>query len=138
VNRLKPLIRLSRWKVDEQSRALAQLLEEEQRIRRADVTLQHQLEQERQAAQSSLEAAGMYGPFAAGISKRREALANELARLQTRIDETRDRLREAMGEAKKVEIADSNAKARERAEQKAKEDAMLDEAALEGFRRKKQ
>jgi flagellar export protein FliJ len=130
------LIRLNKFKVDECSRILLGLQSESQKLKDQDTTLAAKLEYEREAAKQSLEASALFGPFANNISKQRRAIAGEQRRLATRISDARDNLRAAMGEVKKYEIAQANARAAEAQEEAARESNRLDEAAIEGFRRK--
>ena len=57
-------------------------------------------------------------------------------RIERKVDEARDALREAMSEVKKYEIAEANRVARVAQEEKSRESNLLDEIALQGFRRK--
>ncbi len=134
----KTLIRLNKFKVDERSKALVALQAESQRLADRDRGLIELVEKERIAAQSSLEAGALFGPFSNGITKRRERIAAEQVRLGTLIDKARDDLRAAMGEMKKFEIVESKARAAERREQASKDAQLLDETALSGFRRKEE
>ncbi len=132
------LIRLNRWKVDERSRELNALQGQAQKLKDQDKMLVDRLEYEREAAKSSLEASAMFGPFSNGIGKQRNRIAADLRQLARKIDEARDNLRAAMGEVKKFEIAEANARAIEARELAAKESQLLDETALSGFRRKQE
>ena len=134
----KALIRLNRWKVDEKSRALAELQAEAQRLADIEADLLVKLEEERIAARSSLEAGALFGPYAYGVAQQRRKLEVERARVERHIEIARDELRLAMGEVKKFEIAEANAQARKAAQEKAKEDQALDEIALTGFRRREE
>ncbi len=130
------LLRLNKWKVDEKSRALSQLLAEVARIEDAIAALLAEVEEEKRVASESLEAGALFATYVSLAHERRCKLEDMKARLEQKISRARDELRAAMGEAKKFEIAERNAEARARAARKAKDDAALDEAALEGFRRK--
>ena len=130
------LLRLNRWKVDEKSRALSKLLAEVTTIEEIIVALLAEVEEEKRVAAESLEAGALFATYVSLAHDRRCKLEDQKARLERRITVARDELRMAMGEAKKFEIAEDNAKARERAKRKAKDDSALDEAALNGFRRK--
>jgi flagellar export protein FliJ len=77
-----------------------------------------------------------FSAYSESMLKRRDIIADERTRLEKRIEVARDALRVAMGEAKKFDIAAANQTAREQAALKAKEDEAMDEAALNGFRRR--
>ncbi len=134
----KTLIRLNRFQVDERSKKLVALQAESQRLTDRDSELGELLERERIAAMSSIEAGAMYGAFSNGIAKRRERIAAEQVRLRALIDKARDDLRAAMGEVKKFEIAEGKARESERREEAGRQSQLLDETALEGFRRKQE
>jgi flagellar export protein FliJ len=130
------LVRLNKWKVDERSRALSKLLAEVTAIEETIAALLAEVEEEKRVAAESLEAGALFAAYVSLAHDRRCKLEDQKARLERRINVARDELRVAMGEAKKFEIAEDNLKARERAARKAKDDSALDEAALNGFRRK--
>jgi flagellar export protein FliJ len=130
------LVRLNRWKVDEKSRALGQLLAEAQRLADTEVALLAEIEQERKAAADSIEAGALFAGYVVAVHERRRRLEAERGKIERRIEVARDELRAAMGEARKFEIAQANAEARERAERLAEDNAALDEAALNAYLRK--
>ena len=129
------LVRLNKWKVDEKSRALGVLLTEAQRLADIEAALLVEIEQEKIAAANSIEAGALFAGYVVAVHERRRRLEADRGKIEKRIEVARDELRAAMGEAKKFEIADNNAKARARAERLAKDNAALDEAALNAFRR---
>jgi flagellar export protein FliJ len=133
---LDQLVRVNRWKVDEKSRELAKLLRESERMKKIEELMLAEFEAEKRNAETSLEASMTFGAYIESMHKRRQIIANENARLEKLIVAARDALRVVMGEAKKFEIAAAARHAREAAALKAKEDEAMDEAALNGFRRK--
>ncbi len=133
---LKPLLRLNRWKVDEKSRVLGVLLEEAQRIQKLNDDLTRSLESEKEIAAMTPEGAAAFANYVQGVIRRRQQLQGELERLERKIGEARDELRAAMGEAKKIEVAEDSRNARIVAEVKARETQILDDVALTGFRRR--
>jgi flagellar export protein FliJ len=130
------LVRLNKWKVDERSRTLGLLLNEAQALADKETALLVEIEQERAAAAGSIEAGALFAGYVVAVHERRRRLEAERAKVERQIEIARDELRAAMGEARKFEIAEASAKARERAERLAKDNAALDEAALSVFRRK--
>jgi flagellar export protein FliJ len=135
---LKPLIRLNRWKVDEKSRALGVLLQEAQRIQKLDDELTASLTSEKEIASATPEGAAAFANYVQQVIRRRQQLAGELERLERKIGEAREELRLAMGEAKKIEVAEDNRQTRAADEEKARETQVLDDIALTGFRRKEE
>jgi flagellar export protein FliJ len=135
---LKPLVRLNRWKVDEKSRVLGVLLEEAQRIQAMNDQLTKNLEQEKEVALATPEGAAAFAGYVQQVIRRRQQLEDELQRLEGKIGEAREQLRIAMGEAKKIEVAEDNRQARTADEAKARETKILDDIALSGFRRKEE
>ena len=135
---LKPLLRLNRWKVDEKSRLLGVLLEEAARIQKLDDDLTKSLEHEKEIASLTPEGAAAFANYVQQVIRRRQQLAGELERLERRIGEARDELRGAMGEAKKIEVAEDNRTAAAAAEAKTRETQILDDIALSGFRRQQE
>ncbi len=133
---LDQLVRVNRWKVDEKSRDLAKLLEEAERLRKIEELMRAEYEREKKAAETSVEGAMTFSAYSESMLKRRDIIAVERARLEKRIEAARDALRIVMGEAKKFEIAAASRAAREEAALKAKENEAMDEAALNGFRRR--
>lgn len=135
-NSLDQLVRVNRWKVDEKSRELAKILEDAERLRKIEQHMLAEYEAEKHQADKSIEASMTFGAYIESMHRRRDIIALERARLEKRIEVARDALRIVMGEAKKFEIAAASRATRERAVLKAKEAEALDEAALNGFRRK--
>ena len=79
-----------------------------------------------------------FGAYTETVYKRRTIIGKERARIELRVEEARDALRIVMGEAKKFEIAAANQAARDQAVLRGRENEALDEAALNGFRRREQ
>jgi flagellar FliJ protein len=136
-NSLDQLVRVNRWKVDEKSRDLAKVLEEAERLRKIEELMRAEYEREKKAAENSVEGAMTFSAYSESMLKRRDIVAIERARLEKRIEVARDALRVVMGEAKKFEIAAASRAEKDRLALKAKEDEALDEAALNGFRRRR-
>jgi flagellar export protein FliJ len=132
------LVRLHRWKVDEKSRVLAALLEESQALADKAAALLAEVEQERRIASESIEAGRLFGAYASQAHERKRRLQQQRSRMEFSINQAREALREAMGEAKKFEIAHEAELKRARAKSKAKEDQALDEAALNGYLRRRE
>ena len=132
------LVRLHRWKVDEKSRVLAVLLEESQALAEKAAALVEEVERERKIAGESIEAGRLFGAYASQAHERKRRLDNQRSKMEFSINQARQALRDAMGEAKKYEIAHEAELKRERVKAKVKEDQALDEAALNGYLRRRE
>lgn len=102
---LDSLIRLHRWQLDEQRRAVAEL---EQLGTKLSGDLQR-LEAEQAAEEAAARHAPSinygYGSYIAALIERRRKLSQSLAEAEQRIAKARDALGEAFQEAKRYEIA---------------------------------
>lgn len=134
---LKTLIRLSRWTVDEKRRVLTALQAREDEILATIKAAEDQLQQEQQvAAQDAVGAGFLYGAFADAWLARRASLNADLDAIRAQIELARDELAEAYNQQKTYEITQENRDRRAREEADRKEQAFLDEVALNIFRRR--
>jgi flagellar protein FliJ len=117
---LDSLIRVNRWRLDEQRRQLAEL----DRLA------------EQKVAAASLEAGYAYPGFARELGDRQRKLAASLAEVESQIVAAREGLAEIFGEMKRYEIAQANREKRERQVVAKKQGAAQDELALQMFRRR--
>lgn len=132
---LHNLIRLGEWQVDEKRRQLGQLLKVlddlEERARRLEQEL---IEEQRVAARDPSGAGYLYGNYAEAVIERRERLKESIARAEAEVARARDELREAYRDLKKYEIAQRNRDQKAAAERARKEQMVLDELGLQGYR----
>jgi len=133
---LDSLIRVHRWKLDEQRRQVAELERLAQRLREEGERLDQELSSEQRVAASSYEASLGYPSFARELIERRRKLAASAAEVDGRIAAAREALAEAFTEVKRYEIAAANRAKRERAVSARKQAIAQDEVALQIFRRR--
>ncbi|HZH28386.1 MAG TPA: flagellar FliJ family protein [Azospirillaceae bacterium] len=138
MSNLRPLIRLAKFELDEKRRQLAELHAESDRLHRAVVDLDAEVEREREAADQSQIAAAAFGPYLKRARAQRQALLNSLAQLEARIAAMADELAEAFLELKRYELVQEARVQAAKAEWARKETVFLDEAGAVGHRRKQQ
>lgn len=132
------LIRLWKWRLDERRRVVVDLEILRAGIERQMDALDVELEQERKVATQHYEAS--YG-FSNYRKMNRERKANlEVSREEVidRIAAAQEEVNAAFREQKKYELVLENWEKRERAKQEKREQAEMDEAGLQGFRRRQE
>jgi flagellar export protein FliJ len=134
---LHNLIRLHEWQVDEKRRRLGELLrvldDLENRLKRLEEEV---VREQHVAAQDPSGAGFLYGNYAEAVIERREKLKESIARAEAEIARARDDLREAYRDLKKYEIAQRNRDQRAAAEAARKEQVVLDELGIQGYRQR--
>lgn len=134
---LDQLLRLHGWIVDERRRELGVLLDREARLIEAMEALEREIAAEKAVAAADPTGAGRgFGSYADNRKTVREALDHQKALLAQEIDAQRERLADAYRQLKvyeEVQKARAEAEAKERDQ---KEQEMLDEIALNQFRRR--
>jgi flagellar export protein FliJ len=90
---------------------------------------------EQSVVQSSLEVNFAYAPYAAAAIERRRTLLASLADVRTQIEGASQEVTIAYQELKKYEVAQDNRRRRARVETNRREQIVLDEIGIEGFRR---
>ena len=133
---LPGLIRLNRWKVDEQRRKVTELelLAEELAGQLAD--LKAQVEREGREAGTDVEARRAYSAFLQGALARRDKLRGSIDDLHVEISAAKDALADAYRELKSYEVAQANRDRREAQKQALRERVKMDEIGLGMYRRK--
>jgi flagellar export protein FliJ len=132
---LESLIRVHRWQLDEQRRAVAEL-EELAATLRADLQrLDTEHESEQEFASKSPEASFGYGTYAGALIERRRKLLQSLAEAEQRTATAREALAEAFQEAKRYEIAAAKRVLNQRLAQERVEQHAMDELASNVHRR---
>ena len=135
---LHTLIRLNEWTVDQRRRALGDVLASLASLETGLEQLREELIKEQTIVRSSPEEAGLfYGNYAAAVIIRREALNQEIFRMEEQVAEAREKLNDAYRDLKKYEIAQKSRDTREALELVRREQETLDEIGLQGYRRKK-
>lgn len=134
---LDPLIRIRKHALEQKQKFLADLYRQAQELEEQKKTMLETLAEERKKVdEMGVEALGYFGHYSEAVRGRVEDIDEALRKLNNRIEVAREDMREAFTEMKKIEITQARRDAEEERLLKKKEDAMLDEVALEGFRRK--
>lgn len=134
---LDSLIRVNRWRIDEQRRQLAELDRLAERLREEGVRLEQELTSEQQIAGASDQAGLGYPSFARELIERRRKLSASLAEVEGQILAAREALAETFGEMKRYEIAAANRSKRERLVTARKQGIAQDEIAMQMYRRRR-
>lgn len=133
---LKSVIRLHKWQLDEKRRALAELQNLGDRLNAEAARLEDEIRAEQETAKGSFEASFTYAGYAKAAMERRRRIAQSIAQVQEQIAAATEEMAEAFQELKRFELAEEERQKREKEKQRRKDDAMLDETALVGFRRR--
>ena len=135
---LNPLIRLRKYRVEEKQKILADLFRQAEKIESRKSFLLKQKDDEQDIAEerNDYETLTAFALFAERVRGEIESLNDEMAKLNVRIGIAQDAMREAFGELKKIEIIQKNRDDEDDKAELKREGQVLDEVALEGFRRK--
>lgn len=135
---LDPLIRLRKHAVDEKQRVVAQLYREAENIERQKKVVEDQMAEEKRLAEemNRPEAIAFYTRYAEGARKKIAALQASLKKMEARIEAAQEEMRAAFAEMKKIQITQARREEREAKEVQKKEDAQMDDIALDQYRRK--
>jgi len=134
---LKPLIRLTKFTVDEKRRALTAWQDAEDQVLAQIQATDQQLLHEQQVASQDPTVAYLFPAFLAQWKNRRQALENQLAAVRHELELARDALSEAFRELKTYEVTQANREKREREELERKEQIFLDEIGQNTHLRRK-
>ncbi len=133
---LDPLIRVHKHAIDQKQKFLAELYRQAEELAAQKQTMLNQLEEEKEKVKDMDVAMLSYmGPYSEAVKARVAEIDEAAATLEARIEIARDDLREAFAELKKIEITQERRAAEELAAINKKESEMLDEIALDTFRR---
>ncbi|GAA6155119.1 flagellar export protein FliJ [Pyruvatibacter sp.] len=124
------LIRVQRFQVEEIQRRVADLEQMLDDFRREEEELEKRVRYEQKKAGISDEAHYAYPTYAKYASMRRDNLAQSISELSRQVDAEREKLTEAFEDLKKVELVDESARSRAKAETRRREQADLDEIAI--------
>jgi flagellar protein FliJ len=136
VSALDSLIRVNRWKIDEQRRQLGELERLAERLRGESMRLEQELTSEQQVAAASLEAGYSYPGYARELIERRRKLADSVAEVEGQMTAAREVLADAFREMKRYEITAANRSKRERLVADRRQRIVQDEVAMQIFRRR--
>lgn len=132
---LPTLIRLKQQQLDEKRVVLTRLETEAASIRAMIENLDAEVACETEIARGDAASAHGYGNYLARARTRRQGLEARLAEVGELIAAAADEVAAAFREMKRFELAQSFAKQREAAEASRREQAILDDVGLTGYRR---
>ncbi len=130
-DKLAALIRLHKWRLDEQRRTLAEALRELDRLRQQSCVLEGEIAAEQKAASASPAEAGFaYARFARAAVERRAAGRDAIAGAERQVATHRETLDNRYRELRTFELAEEGRRSRAAAEAARREGLALDEIAL--------
>lgn len=135
---LEGLIRLRKHAVDEKQKILSQLYRDAENLERQRQSIIERMEKEKEAA-AAMDAPDMAGNllrYLEGARKKIKIYDEAIRKIELRIGLAQEEIRAAFAEQKKIEIARDNRQERARAATKRKDDAAMDDIAIDNFRRK--
>ncbi|WP_262694806.1 flagellar export protein FliJ [Kordiimonas aquimaris] len=132
MTKLDGIIRLKKWELDEERRALAGLLDERKRVEDSIEFLEQEMLQQKQLRESEI-ASVTLGAYIEGARKKKAWLLEAMRLKDEEITEKQDIVSQAFRELKTYEIADENQKNRTREALEKKEQKELDEQALRAY-----
>ena len=136
-NGLPSLIRLHRWRVDEQRRRLAELIRRSDDLYGEAQRLEDEIADEQARSRTDpLEAGTAYAAYARAAIERRTRTAAAIAAAEAGVATARDDLGEAYRSLRTLEAAQAEREQRQAMEAERRERIVLDEVGLEAHRRR--
>lgn len=135
---LSALIKLHKHELDQKQIVLARLYAAVAELERERAEIKARLQSEKEAAKQSIDLHFLLPDFMKGAKVRLEKLAHREAELEEQIVRAKDDMMETFSELKKYEMTQEARERLEAQERKLKEGKLLDETALELFRRKEE
>ena len=132
---LPTLIRVRQWELEEKRRKLADLEGLAAQLDEAIARLDDEVRMEQGVASASHEVSFAYAPYAQAAIERRRTLKASLEDVRLQIEAAAQEVTIAFQELKKYEVAQDNRRRRARVEANRRETIVLDDIAIEGFRR---
>jgi flagellar export protein FliJ len=132
---LPTLIRVRQWELEEKRRKLADLEGLAAQLEEAVARLDDEVRMEQGVASASHEVSFAYAPYAQAAIERRRTLKASLADVRVQIEAAAQEVTAAYQELKKYEVAQDGRRRRARVEANRRETIVLDDIAIEGFRR---
>jgi flagellar export protein FliJ len=124
------LIRLKKFQVDEKRRRVAQIEAMIAEFQRMSTDLEREIQTEQERAGINDPTHFAYPTYAKAAIQRRENLNRSTDELRGQLEEARGHLADAFEDLKKVEMLDERDQARERAEERARDQADMDSIGL--------
>jgi flagellar FliJ protein len=132
---LPTLIRVRQWELEEKRRKLADLEGLGAQLEEAIARLDDEVKMEQGVAGASNEVSFAYAPYAQAAIERRRTLVMSLDDVRQQIEAAAQEVTVAYQELKKYEVAQDNRRRRARTEANRREQIVLDDIAIETFRR---
>ena len=132
---LDSLIRLHRWRLDEQRRHVVSLEELSGKLRAELERLDAEQAAEQQVAGSSMEAAYGFGSYVGAAVDRRHKLVRSLADADQQVTTAREALGEIFQEVKRYEIAAARRLLNQRVLMERQDQQVMDQIAIDIHRR---
>lgn len=131
---LDGIIRLRKWELDEERRALADLLEQRTQIENAIDLLDAEMLDQKNVKNQDFSTLTL-GAYLEGARKKKAFMIEALRKHDEKILEKQDVVSEAFRELKTFEVADENQQSRKRKKLAVQEQNALDELGLQAFER---
>lgn len=136
---LNPLIRVRKHTVEQKQKALADLYRQAEELLSQKKSLLDRLAAERRKVdEMGVEALGYFGRYSEVVREKSEEIDASMKMLETRIEVAREDMRLAFAELKKIEITQERRDDEEEAAREKKDSQVLDDIAIEGYRRRLQ
>ncbi len=135
---LNPLIRVRKHTVEQKQKFLAELYRQADELQNHKAALQRQMKEERDALEkmNTVDMIAAFSTYVEAVKERISDIDEAMKKLETRIEIAREDMREAFAEFKKIEITQERREAEEYRAIEKKQAELLDEAAIEGYRRR--
>jgi flagellar export protein FliJ len=133
---LPTLIRVRTWELEEKRRKVADLQGLEAQLLEAIARLDDEVALENQVASTNRDASFTYGSYVSAAIERRRTLDASVLDVRRQIEAAQEEVTIAYQELKKFEVAQTNRKRRARDEANRREQIVLDEIAIESYRRR--
>lgn len=137
---LSALIQVRKHAVEEKQKFLAELYRQAEELQMQKQNLLDQLQQETITVQkmNDIQALNDLALYSMSVKKKVSEIENSWQKLEIRIEASREDMREAFADLKKIEITQERREEEEALEQLKKEMDELDEIGLQLFRRNQQ
>ena len=133
---LDALIRVRRHAVEQKQKFLAELYKQADELEgQKEAMIKTLAEERKKVDEMGVEALGYFGHYSEAVRGRVEDIDEAMIKLNNRIEHAREDMRDAFADLKKVEITQERREAEDDKELKKKESDLMDEIALEGYRR---
>lgn len=135
---LDPLIRVRKHTVEQKQKFLADLYRQAEQLAAQKKSMQDEMAAERMKIQTenSIDMMTYYNNYVKAMNNKIAGVDEAMKKLDGRIEVAREAMREAFADLKKIEITQERREAEEEAALEKKESDLMDDIAIETFRRK--